>query len=54
LREGDQFTVEHDPVGQTVILKKVKAAENWFAAYMECPASIETAVRRKQFYRRLH
>jgi AbrB family looped-hinge helix DNA binding protein len=54
LQEGDHFTVEDNPATQMVILRKIKAPENWFEVYMQCPGSFELPPRRRQFYRRKH
>ena len=51
LREGDHFIVEDNPSTQMVILRKVKAPEDWFDVYMQCPGSFDLPPRRRQFYR---
>lgn len=54
LAEGDHFAVEDDPERQSITLRKVKPAGEWFEVYMQCPHPFEVPPRRKQFPRRKH
>ena len=52
LGDGDHFAVEDDPERQSITLRKVKPAGEWFEVYMQCPHEFEVPPRRKQFSRR--
>ena len=54
LRDGDHFIVEDNPSAQTVILRKVKPAGDWFDVYMQCPSPFNLPPRRRQLYRPKH
>lgn len=54
LREGDHFIVEDNADTQIVTLRKVKAPEDWFDVFMQCPDAFDLPPRRREFYRPKH
>ena len=54
LGDGDHFSVEDDPERQSITLRKVKPAGEWFDVYMQCPHVFEVPSRRKEVYRHKH
>jgi AbrB family looped-hinge helix DNA binding protein len=51
LSVDDHLVIEDHPEQQTITLRKVKKAEDWFEVLLQCPYPPRYSPRPKQFYR---